>query len=230
MIPSTNIGDFAPLANGLKMMNNLVKLLVLVPALLSSCGGDGGGCNPIEYVVDDYTLASVHYVQDYAIGQYPRIEPVAIVKDDVVAWDKFSVKLEAQYRKFKTASLNPSSLKPELRFSFFQQAYACSPGFISRQRIAKISITSNNSFNDFYPAGSELSALFISPITQDVTSIAELSVSKAQAPMEIKMKLRQSPQYSPQAFRVEIILSDGGFYTMESGAIHFELAQQSISQ
>ncbi len=204
----------------MKMLRSISRAGVLcVGILLGSCGGknsnDIDSCGDIrqEYIVDNYTASLVRYdepIDDLSIAKIPKL----IANNENVAWNMFAIDLNANFQTYTVKH------QPAVRFNLFAQALACSPYIHAKQALSKISITSANTFNDSYPAGSELASLFATLDYPSVNVSALADLGKP-APRWLKLKLLEAPQYSQQNFEVEISLNDGNVFILKTGDVYF---------
>lgn len=200
---------------------NKVKKVMLVSAvcavLLSACGGESqSSCGrDFNYVGPiGYSASLVRYDKPIATQVVQTSKPLAL--NESPSWDSFSIELNAKFQTYSGITL------PNVQFSLFPQAFACSPAPIS---VSKISITSANAFSDKYPAGSELGGVFgfIEPYSGErVSNASGLALSTSIYPL-LKLKLLEAPQYARQNFSVQVTLSNGASYSVNPGDVYFAL-------
>lgn len=186
--------------------------------LLGACGGTTDtsctGSKPAEYLITNYITTLVRYEKPLEVGLTEL--PKSLAANESPAWNRFSIELKATYQLYQVKAL------PQLRFSLFEIAMACSPrGPAGKQNLTKISITSADDFSDKYPAGSELVPLFES-IDHGAIKLTLLLVNSP-APLSLKLKLLESPQFARQNFNVQITLDDGSNYILNTGDVYFTL-------
>lgn len=204
----------------MKRLRNLAGISALC-LLLSSCGGGDptdtcGGTLPKQqvYLITGYNTSLVHY--DKPIDSVTPQSPKLLANNESPAWNTFSIELNAVYQHYQAKAL------PVLQFSLFAQAMACSPPLpIGKQKLTKISITSANNYSDKYPAGSELVGLFES-INHGAIKLTSVLVNSP-APLQLRLKLLEAPQYARQNFEVHITLDDGSVYSLKTGDVYFTL-------
>jgi hypothetical protein len=207
----------------MKMVRNLAGISTLcVSLLLSSCGGGGdptdtcGGTLPKQqiYLITGYNTSLVHY--DKPIETVTPQSPKPLANNESPTWSTFSLELQATYQSYQAKVL------PVLQFSLFAQAMACSPNPpVGKQKLTNISITSANNYSDKYPAGSELVDVFES-INHGAIKLTSL-VANSSAPLQLRLKLLEAPQYARQNFEVRITLDDGNIYMLKTGDVYFTL-------
>jgi len=186
--------------------------------LLTACGGAADtSCNgnkPDEYLITNYIATLVRYEKPIEVAQTQVPKPLAT--NESPTWNTFSIELKAAYQRYQVKAL------PQWRFSLFETAMACSPvGPAGKQKLTKISITSADDFSDKYPAGSELVSLF-EDIDHGALKLSLLLVNSP-APLALKLKLLESPQFARQNFNVQITLDDGNHYSLNTGDVYFTL-------
>lgn len=203
----------------MKMLRNLAGMSVLC-WLLSSCGGDPtdtcGGSSPKQkvYLITGYSSNLVRY--DKPIETVIPQSPQLLANNESPMWNSFSIELNAAYQNYQAKAL------PVLQFSLFAQAVACSPvPPAGKQKLTKISITSANDYSAKYPAGSELVNVFES-INHGAIKLSSLLVNSP-APLQLRLKLIEAPQYARQNFEVHITLDDGSVYSLKTGDVYFTL-------
>lgn len=124
-----------------------------------------------------------------------------------------------------------------IRFSIFDQAYACSPVTpITQEKITNISITSSYDFNDANPSGSSLNSFFDVIYAESETrfwdyidseyyylSVEEyMSQEEVDAGYVVQLRLNTEPQYTDsQQFSISISLDSGEHFILETPEISF---------
>jgi hypothetical protein len=207
----------------MKMLRSLTGISALcVSLLLNSCGGSGdptdtcGGSLPKQqvYLITGYNTSMVRY--EKPIETLTPQSPKPLANNESLTWNTFSLELQAIYQNYQAKAL------PALQFSLFAQAMACSPPLpVGKQKLTKISITSANDYSDKYPAGSELVDVFES-INHGEIKLTSLLVNSS-APLQLRLKLIEAPQYARQNFEVQITLDDGSVYSLKTGDVYFTL-------
>lgn len=207
----------------MKILRNLAGISALcVSLLLNSCGGGGdptdtcGGTLPKQqvYLITGYNTSMVRY--EKPIETVTSQSPKPLANNESPAWNTFSLELQASYQSYQAKAI------PMLQFSLFPQAMACSPPLpAGKQKLTKISITSANNYSDKYPAGSELVDVFES-INHGAIKLTSLLVNSS-APLQLRLKLLEAPQYARQNFEVQITLDDGSVYSLKTGDVYFTL-------
>jgi hypothetical protein len=202
----------------MKMLRSIAGISALC-LLLSSCGGDPtdtcGGSPPEQkvYLINGYNTNLVRY--DKPIDSVTPQSPKLLANNESPAWNTFSIELNAAYQ-------HQAKALPVLQFSLFAQAMACSPvPPAGKQKLTKISITSANDYSDKYPAGRELVDVFES-INHGAIKLTSLLVNSS-APLQLRLKLLEAPQYARQNFEVHITLDDGSIYSLKTGDVYFAL-------
>jgi hypothetical protein len=204
----------------MKIVRNLAGISALC-LLLSSCGGGDptdtcGGSPPKQqvYLITGYSTSLVSY--EKPIETVTPQSPKPLANNESPTWNTFSLELQATYQSYQAKVL------PVLQFSLFAQAMACSPVVpAGKQKLTKISITSANNYSDKYPAGSELVDVFES-INHGAIKLTSLLVNSS-APLQLRLKLIEVPQYARQNFEVRITLDDGSVYSLKTGDVYFTL-------
>lgn len=174
---------------------------------------------PSAYLVNYYNVTNVRYEE--SINDETAFKtPILLEDQEIVHWSMFSIELKAATQTYY------ASHKRGITFSLFQRAEACSPlPPTATQRLASISITSDNAFSDSYPAGAELATL-MAPIKYQSfdypnDALANFNGANLPAPVFMNIHLLQAPQYNRQNFTIEISLDDGSKFIVETGDIYF---------
>lgn len=174
---------------------------------------------PSAYLVNYYDVTSVRY-EESIDDQTAFKTPIILEDQETVHWSMFSIELKAATQTYY------ASHKRGITFSLFQRAEACSPlPPTATQRLASISIKSDNAFSDSYPAGAELASL-MAPIKYQSfdypnDALASFNGANLPAPVFMNIRLLQAPQYNRQNFTIEITLDDGNKFIVETGDIYF---------
>jgi hypothetical protein len=200
-------------------LGKLIRIFVVCGAILSACGGeaaDSTGCGSgikWEYLINGYSANLVRY--EKSVEFFTMQTPIPLVNNESPGWNTFGLEVKAVYQRYQAKVL------PKPQFSLFARAMACSPAIVGgKQKVTNISITSANDFNDTHLAGSELVSLF--GAIGYVSKLTTMLVG-APAPLELHLKLLETPQYARQSFDVEITLDDGSVFLMKTGDVYFKL-------
>lgn len=169
-------------------------------------------------------------VKSYTVSLLARNPIVSSLKfsvleeDDLVDWDKFFIELDAD--------LDSDSETSALTISLFPKAHAtlCDDDWETTQKITKFSIVSDSDFSASYPAGSELSSLFLIDLYIGDTRIVldsrqgklagYLSDSIFPAPRRLFLKLNERPEFSLHTFTFSIELDDGSQFNLTANQVN----------
>ncbi len=121
---------------------------------------------------------------------------------------------------------------PGMRFSLFPKAHACQPShYFTHQKVKTLKITTDDTFSDRYPAGSDVTELFTASFIRVTNyrsgdevpgTITQTLAQDASAPIELGLRLTTAPQFPYQSFTLEITLEDGSYFQLTTGALTFE--------
>ena len=196
-------------------MNNYSVVLMGFCFVLSACGGGSGGghipeCGdpppPREYAIVDYQISSRVHTEPVERATYNYGEPKP---DAPVTWDYISIVLESDstYYEVKAAPTH---------WSLFPTAAACSfAGPQPSQTITRVSVVSDNAYNDDYPAGSELAGIasvYAYNYIDGVELLSDFASTDAPARESIQFFFTEAPQYANQSFTVTVELDDGSIF------------------
>lgn len=130
-------------------------LAVALSGCMPPCGSTTNPTSYNHYISVEGATISVYNAPDRMNLLEPLPSQGAINANDFVI--TLSTKAE------KESSSGAQSSHASIRFGLFKRAHACSPAQSSSeqsQRLTRLNITSDQDFNDFYPAGTSLNPLF----------------------------------------------------------------------
>ncbi len=137
----------------------LMGFIYLLPVIFSGCCIGGGSCCGNQRVADSFFRV---------IGMNGKIYDGTNIYDATQTASNiasFSIKIESVLEKY-------SKIKEQKTFSS-GMLYACSPGYnsiVSKDKIKKISVTSNKIFNNSLNIGVDLSSIFLIDFNIDLNS------------------------------------------------------------
>lgn len=193
-------------------------------AALSACDEtDCGGADLAEYRISNYTMQfSEFYPAETLSSESSRLYAPENPIDPL----NFALELDGEVEWVAHAG----DSRGWLRFSWFAEAYACSPVAyqLPAQRLVRYEITSTANFPEF-PAGTDISPLFLeeyrdAPSASSISPFVEGDITEDEIPPKRQaLRLAAIPLDATHVFTITIELDDGSYYQFISPTVTFDL-------
>lgn len=170
-----------------------------------------GNCDDVpEYLSDDITGFTIHSVNAASVTEITNIDEAT-----------FRIEIITSNSTAMRSLTAPSSQYKGVRFSLFNTANALSCVAASyRERITMVTVTSDEEFDNAYPAGANLEELFsMNGLTE---TLSESLIARKLYFGGFRVQLTQMPsEASTHNFTFRFVMDTGAEHSFETGAMQF---------